>query len=222
MHLQSKFHLSSKRTRFLVATVITTVSGVLVTSAVIAGVTFKGQGTVEFDKVKTNTLTVKTASNFMGELKNTTSGKPLKVADSLKVTGSSDFAGILQNKTSGMPLTVGDDLGVTGRLVVAGTSRLLGDLDVDGSLTAGNVSAIEENVALNRAKLIVWHDYLECVVTMAQYTTYSESADLIFCWNTYVAGGEVLPPLAGEGQEGTRPSDAVLHPETRERSLRAE
>lgn len=207
MSLRLKWQCTPKRTRFLIATALTTITGALVTSAVIAAVSFQGQGTIKFDRVSTKKLTVSQEAQFLDSVKNPTPGKPVKIADSLKVTGTADFLGVLKNTTSGKPVKVNDGLQVTGALSVGSFPGLSALVSSAGFATTSTVSTIEEDVAVNRTWIRNANSYLWCVVEASQYTTYLESSDTGNCWNTWMAGTIIPPALGKEAQGPSATSD---------------
>lgn len=133
-----------------------------------------------------------------------------QVTGSLAVTGSLSAASItgLSNMVSAAGFAQSSAFADYAKLsdltAYAQTSALvdyakLSDLSVYATTSA--LATTNENVAANRAMLIVWGNYLECVAMAAQYTTYSESADIGYCWNTYVAGAPILQPLSENGRQ---------------------
>lgn len=204
MSLRLKWQCTPRRSRFLIATTLTTIIGGLVTSAVIAAVSFQGQGTIKFDRVSTKKLTVSQEAQFLDSVKNPTPGKPVKISDSLKVTGTADFFGVLKNTTAGKPVKVDDGLQVTGALSVGSFPGLSALVSSAGFATTTALGSTDDNVDLLLHNTTVLYNYLDCVSEYAQYTTYLESADTIYCWNTWIAGvGKMAAPGDATAQDAT-------------------
>jgi hypothetical protein len=113
---------------------VVVVAGILVSGGVLASTSFKGQGTIKFDKVSTanisvsNTLTVK--------------------------------------KISGL-----------GTMVTKA-----------GFAKQSELNAWADLLLLTAEAAIANNNYQDCISTLAQYTTYVMSSDVLTCWNAYMTG----------------------------------
>lgn len=233
--------------RGVLAIALAVISGLAVSSVVYAAVSFKGQGRIDFDRIKTGALTVTGTAGFLDSIQNPNKWRPLKVNDSLKITKNLDLLGVLKNTTAGKPVKVDDNLTVTNNLDLRGVLKntatgkpvkvkdnlhVTGNLSVNGTIEASNFSGLSDyahtsdlslyakltdlsayattsalattnnnlattnsnvDILINNTNVLYY--YLDCVSEFAQYTTYLESYDTIFCWNLWIAGsGKMANP----------------------------
>lgn len=150
---------------------------------------------------------------------------PVTFADNVRIDGRV-FRGATQGPSDGMDFIIDDDAQVTGDLLVAGSINAgsiaglsamissmvsasssaqfnelgtrLTTVEAKNATQDNRLSALEGNVEENRAAVIAATDMLRCVTALAQYTTYVWSDDVIYCWNEYVAGTPILPPLRAD------------------------
>lgn len=185
------------RGRLITSAAITTVAGLVVASGVLATVSFRGQGRVDFDRIRTSGLTVTGTAVFNGTLENTTTSKPLYLKDNVRVSGK-----IWRGGTAGpgdnVPVLIDDKLDVAGDIVFASNNTsLTGWLNGQSDWNDAQ-SDVNDARYTNIAHIV---DFLECVTTFAQSTTYLWSSDEIFCWNTHIAGN-TFPTSQGSGKTG--------------------
>lgn len=87
-------------------------------------------------------------------------------------------------------VVIKDDVKVKGTAKFEGDITLQNGNDLDNTLTAMLTidSAVVDVLGDRRENIYYLSNYLRCVAGYAQYTTYTESDDVIFCWNLWIAG----------------------------------
>lgn len=155
--------------------------GFFLTITIVQALSFSGQGTVSFDRIKTKKLSVSGGANFVGTIYNSTQSKPVYIDDNLRIRGK-----IWRGGTSGpgdqVPVIIDDNISVTG------------DIEASGSVSGTNITDLEDLAIFT----ILNFFYIDCVTTAAESTTYSESADIINCWNETFAASSQFKAMGHE------------------------
>ena len=169
--------------------------------------------TLQVNSLKVGQQGIGGVTYFNGTIINetTTDGadNPVVFGDSVRIDGQ-----VYRGATPGTsdyytPFKINDNVEITGTLKVGGQqitastdySSQINTLNSNYSSLAEDISDIvfvndaqDEQIILNRDYIRLNYSFLECVMTISQYTTYLESVDFGWCWNQWISGIENHQP----------------------------